>query len=48
MGRKIYVVGAGGKTSLIQRMAQELTQKGRLVAILTTTHRMIPQENGFY
>ncbi len=46
MGRKIYVVGAGGKTSLIQRMAQELTPKGRLVAILTTTHRMIPQENG--
>lgn len=46
MGRKIYVVGAGGKTSLIQRMAQELIQKGHLVAILTTTHRMIPQENG--
>lgn len=43
---KIYVAGAGGKTSLIQKMAQELVQKGHLVAIVTTTHRMLPKENG--
>lgn len=34
----IAVVGGGGKTSLIFRLCRELRQKGKRVAISTTTH----------
>lgn len=38
------VVGAGGKTTAIQRLAQELSSQGKRVAITTTTHILVPQE----
>ena len=36
--KKISVVGGGGKTSLIFRLAEELRQDGKKVIITTTTH----------
>lgn len=40
----IAVVGAGGKTTLIDFLAQELAEKGFHVGIMTTTHRYYPQK----
>ena len=38
----ISVTGAGGKTSLIFRLANELAEAGKKVAITTTTHMLSP------
>lgn len=40
----IAFVGAGGKTSSIHLLAQELHQRGERVAVTTTTHILSPQE----
>ena len=40
----IAVVGAGGKTTLIDFLAQELAEKGFRVGIMTTTHRYYPKK----
>ncbi|MDO4453249.1 MAG: selenium cofactor biosynthesis protein YqeC [Eubacteriales bacterium] len=40
----IAFVGAGGKTTLIDFLAQELAKKGFYVGIMTTTHRYYPQK----
>lgn len=45
MKRRIYVVGAGGKTTLIDCLAHYFKEKGKQVLILTTTHRMMPEKN---
>lgn len=37
----ISVVGAGGKTSTIRRLAQEYVKKGRKVIVTTTTHMAV-------
>lgn len=42
--RTIAVVGSGGKTSLIWRLAEELVQTGQKVAVTTTTHMAIEKE----
>lgn len=43
-GRKVIsVVGAGGKTGLIFQMADMLAERGRSVAITTTTHMYHPE-----
>ena len=34
----ISVVGGGGKTSLIFRLAEELAEQGKKVIVTTTTH----------
>jgi probable selenium-dependent hydroxylase accessory protein YqeC len=39
----VSLVGAGGKTSLLYRLARELTMDGRRVLVTTTTHMMRPQ-----
>lgn len=41
-GGIISLVGAGGKTSLMLRLARELAQTGGLVAVTTTTHILPP------
>lgn len=40
----IAFVGAGGKTSAIRLLAQELHKRGQRVAITTTTHILPPEE----
>lgn len=45
--RLIGVVGAGGKTTLIYLLAEELTKKGYRVAITTTTHMQSEGRYGF-
>ena len=45
--RIIAVVGSGGKTSLIWRLAEELVQAGKKVAVTTTTHMAIEKERPF-
>lgn len=40
----IAFVGAGGKTTLIQKMARELQRKGKRVIVTTTTHMYKPDE----
>ncbi len=45
--RTIAVVGSGGKTSLIWRLAEELVQTGQKVAVTTTTHMAIEKERPF-
>lgn len=42
--RIISVVGAGGKTTLIYRLAEELKRKGFRVLIATTTKMYVPEE----
>lgn len=42
--RIISVVGAGGKTTLIFRLAKELRQIGKSVLITTTTKMYVPQQ----
>ena len=39
-GKVIAVVGAGGKTTLIRRLAQKYRTEGRRVFVTTTTHMM--------
>ena len=38
----LSLVGAGGKTSALERLARELTQEGRRVLVSTTTHIFPP------
>ena len=48
--KRISVVGAGGKTSIIWNLAQEFVKEGKRVAITTTTHMYHPdymKKNGF-
>lgn len=45
MKKRIYVVGAGGKTTLIDCLAHWFQEKRQQVLILTTTHRMLPEED---
>ncbi len=42
--RTISVVGAGGKTTLIYRLAEELKEKGFRVLITTTTKMYVPEK----
>ena len=42
--RVIAFVGAGGKTTLIQKMARELQENGKKVIVTTTTHMYIPDD----
>ena len=42
--RTISVVGAGGKTTLIYRLAEELKEKGLRVLITTTTKMYVPEK----
>lgn len=42
--RIISVVGAGGKTTLIFRLAEELRQMGKRVLITTTTKMYVPKQ----
>ena len=39
--KKIAVVGAGGKTTLIHRLAEEYRRKGDSVLVTTTTHMLV-------
>ena len=39
--KKIAVVGAGGKTTLIHRLAEEYRRKGASVLVTTTTHMLV-------
>lgn len=43
----IAVVGGGGKTSLIFRLCQELTEIGKRVVVSTTTHMAFEQRRPF-
>ena len=38
------VIGSGGKTSLIRRLAEEITGKGSTAVVCTTTHIMRPDD----
>ena len=38
MKKIISVIGAGGKTTLIHRLAEEYQRKGNAVLVTTTTH----------
>lgn len=42
--RVIAFVGAGGKTTLIQKMARELQENGKKVIVTTTTHMYRPDD----
>lgn len=42
----IAVVGAGGKTTLIEHLAKELVAQGKRVVITTTTHMFLPKACG--
>ena len=37
----IAVIGAGGKTTLIHRLAEEYRRKGASVLVSTTTHMLV-------
>ena len=43
----ISVVGGGGKTSLIFRLAEELAEQGKKVIVTTTTHMAFEPERPF-
>ncbi len=45
---RIAVVGSGGKTSIIMRLAEEQKSLGRKVLVLTTTHMYKPQKYGVF
>lgn len=45
---KISVVGSGGKTSTIMRLAEEQKALNRKVLVLTTTHMFTPQKYGVF
>lgn len=40
----ISVIGAGGKTTCIERIAQEVRRQGKKAAVVTTTHMWIPEK----
>ncbi|MFC1943246.1 molybdenum cofactor cytidylyltransferase [Chloroflexota bacterium] len=42
-GEVVALVGAGGKTSALFTLEQELARQGRKVVVTTTTHILIPQ-----
>ncbi len=42
--RCICAVGAGGKTSLLHRLAEEYRARGRKVLLTTTTKMYLPKE----
>lgn len=42
--KKIAVVGAGGKTTLIHRLAEEYRRKGASVLVTTTTHMLVESD----
>ena len=42
----ISVVGAGGKTSLIFALADELANSGKKIVVTTTTHMLHPEFAG--
>lgn len=44
--RSIAIIGSGGKTSIIYRLADELSIKGRIL-VTTTTKMFYPEENKF-
>ena len=46
MAYVVAVVGAGGKTSYIDRMAKRYAAEGKRVAVTTTTHRFLEGEQG--
>jgi probable selenium-dependent hydroxylase accessory protein YqeC len=45
---KIAVVGSGGKTSVIMRLAEEQKALNKKVLVLTTTHMYTPQQYGVF
>jgi len=44
----ISAVGAGGKTTILERLAAELSGNGRKVLTTTTTHLALPEEGVFF
>ena len=42
----LAVTGAGGKTSCIAALAQELAEKGKRILVVTTTHMYRPERYG--
>ncbi len=40
----ISVIGAGGKTTCIERIAEEVRRQGKKAAVVTTTHMWIPEK----
>ena len=40
----ISVIGAGGKTTCIERIAEEVRRQGKTAAVVTTTHMWIPEK----
>ena len=45
-GGVISIVGAGGKTTLMERLASEILAGGETVLVTTTTKIMIPRGEG--
>ncbi|MFB0920148.1 MAG: selenium cofactor biosynthesis protein YqeC [Oscillospiraceae bacterium] len=45
---KIALVGSGGKTSIIMRLAEEQKALGKKVLVLTTTHMYAPKRYGVF
>lgn len=44
----IYVIGSGGKTTLIETLAQEQRALGKKVLVVTTTHMGTPEKYGVF
>ncbi len=45
---RIALVGSGGKTSIIMRLADEQKALGKKVLVLTTTHMYVPKQYGVF
>ena len=45
---RLAVVGSGGKTSIIMRIAEEQKALGKKVLVLTTTHMYAPKQYGVF
>ena len=41
----IAVIGSGGKTSMIERLAAAAWKAGKKTAVMTTTHMWLPREH---